>query len=319
MKSRRRPLLIAAAVLMTAGFVRMHVEQAMTADFRKQGLLLQPLELELKEKLGQNSSAVALAGLRTLVATFTHLKVTECFSRQKWFDLEKAMNTTVQLAPRGTYYWDIGGWHLGTNASTYYRSEAGLPELRARAEAKRWVLKGREFFQRGIRNNPDDWRLQVALGNLCSDPFRYPDDALAAEAYAGAVATGQAPPSVQRALLFARVRAGIDLAGSREKVRELLANPRNRVPTLLCIAYVLEARADPPEDPVARAVEIFGSEEKALRNLGSYFLNIHDRLPMDGVELAVRLLEYRRGIRPGDPDSFIRKLEELPDRSALYR
>jgi len=319
MKSRRRPLLLAAAVLMTAGFVRMHLEESMTADFRKQGLLSQPLELELKEKLGQNSSAVALAGLRTLVATFTHIKVTECFSHQKWPELEKAMNTTVQLAPRGTYYWDIGGWHIGTNASTYYRSEAGLPELRARAEAKRWVAKGREFFERGIRNNPDDWRLRVALGNLCSDPFRYPDDALAVEAYAGAVATGEAPPSVHRALFFAQVRAGSDPVQSRAQVRELLANPRNRVPTLLCIAYVLECRFDPPEDPVARAVEIFGSEEKALRNLGSYFLNIYDRLPMDGVELAVRLLEYRRGIRPEDPESFIRRLEEIPARSALYR
>lgn len=319
MRSRRRPLLLAAAVLLTAGFVRLHVEEAMTANFREQGLLSPPLELELKEKLGQNSSAVALAGLRTLVATFTHLNVTDCFSRQKWLELEKAMNTTVQLAPRGTYYWDIGGWHIGTNASTYYRSEAGLPELRARAEAKRWVLKGREFFERGIRNNPDDWRLRVALGNLCSDPFRYPDDALAAEAYARAVATGQAPPSVRRALFRAEVRSGTNPEKSLAEVRELLADPRNRVPTLLCIAYVLEARFDPPEDPVARAVEFFGSEEKALRNLGSYFLNIHDRLPMDGVELAVRLLEYRRGIRPGDPQSFIRKLEELPDRSALYR
>jgi hypothetical protein len=231
MKSRRRPLLLAAAVLMTAGFVRMHLEESMTADFRKQGLLSQPLELELKEKLGQNSSAVALAGLRTLVATFTHIKVTECFSHQKWPELEKAMNTTVQLAPRGTYYWDIGGWHIGTNASTYYRSEAGLPELRARAEAKRWVAKGREFFERGIRNNPDDWRLRVALGNLCSDPFRYPDDALAVEAYAGAVATGEAPPSVHRALFFAQVRAGSDPVQSRAQVRELLANPR-KIPSM---------------------------------------------------------------------------------------
>ena len=109
MKSRRRPLFAAAAVLLVAGALRMPVEQAMTRDFREHGLLSRPLELGLREKIGQNSSAVALAGLRTLVATFTHLKVTECFSGQRWPELEKAMNTTVQLAPRRAYYWDLGG------------------------------------------------------------------------------------------------------------------------------------------------------------------------------------------------------------------
>jgi hypothetical protein len=319
MKSRRRPLFAAAAVLLAAGALRMPVERRLTGTFREEGLLSRPLEIGLREKLGQNSSAIALAGLRTLVATFTHLKVTECFSQQRWPDLEKAMNTTVQLAPRGTYYWDIGAWHIGTNASTYYRAEAGLPELRARAEARRWVAKGREFYQRGIRNNPDDWRLRAALGNLCSDVFRYPDDALAADAYAGAVATGKAPPGVHRALLIAEVRAGRNPEKSLAQVRELLAAPGNRVPTLLCIRYVLERRVDPSGDPVARAVEIFGSEEKALRNLGSYFLNIYDRLPMEGVETVVRLLEYRRGIPPADPRSFIRQRDELPARPTRYR
>jgi hypothetical protein len=319
MKSRRRPLFTAAAVLLAAGVLRMPLEQAMTVEFREQGLLSQPLELELKEKLGQNSSAIALAGLRTLVATFTQLKVTEHFSRQDWPDLERAMNTTVQLAPRGTYYWDMGAWHIGTNASTYYRAEAGLPELRARAEARRWVAKGREFYRRGIRNNPDDWQLRAALGNLCSDVFRFPDDTLAVEAYTGAIATGDAPPELRRALLRAEVRVGKNPEKSLAEVRELLEVPTNRVPTLLCIRYVLEQKIHPSDDPVGRAVEIFGSREKALRNLGSYFLNIYDRLPMEGVETVVRMLEYHKGICPEDPKSFIYERDALPARSTRYR
>lgn len=319
MKSRRRPLFTAAAVLLAAGALRMPFEQAVTEDFRQQGLLSQPLELELKEKLGQNSSAIALAGLRTLVATLTQLKVTDSFTRQQWPDLERAMNTTVQLAPRGTYYWDIGAWHIGTNASTYYRHEAGLPELRARAEARRWVIKGREFYRRGIRNNPDDWRLHAALGNLCSDVFRFPDDEMAVEAYQGAIATGNAPPGVRRALMFAEVRAGKNPEKSLAEVRELLKDPRNRVPTLLCIRYVLEQKLHPSDDPVGRAVEIFGSQEKALRNLGSYFLNIYDRFPMEGVETVVRLLEYHKGIRPDNPRSYAYQRDQLPARSTRYR
>lgn len=319
MKSRRRPLFTAAAVLLAAGALRMPFEQAMTEDFREQGLLSPPLELELKEKLGQNSSAIALAGLRTLVATFTQLKVTDCFSRQQWPELERAMNTTVQLAPRGTYYWDIGAWHMGYNAFSHYRFEAGLPELRARAEARRWVMKGREFYRRGIRNNPGDWELHARLGDLCSDVFRFPDDALAAEAYAGAVATGKAPPGLRRALFRAEVRSGKDPEKSLAEVRELLKDPRNRVPTLLCIRYVLEQKLHPSDDPVGRAVEIFGNQEKALRNLGSYFLNIYERYPMEGVETVVRLLEYHKGIRPDDRRSFVLQRDKLPPRPTRYR
>jgi hypothetical protein len=319
MKSRRRPLFAAAVVLVAAGFARLPLERAMTEDFRARGLLSEPLELGLREKIGQNSSAVALAGLRTLVATFTHLQVTDHFSAQRWPELERAMNTTVQLAPRGTYYWDIGGWHLGTNAASYYRMDAGLPELRARAESRRWVEKGREYFARGIRNNPDDWRLRAALGDLYSDVFRFPDDALAAEAYAGAVATGEAPAAVHRALFRAQVRAGKDPAKSLAELREILKVPTNRVPTLLSLAYALEYGLEPPDDPVARAVEIFGSEEKALRNLGSYFLDVTNRFPKDGVETVVRLLEYRQNIAPDDPLSFIRQRDELPARPELDR
>jgi hypothetical protein len=309
---RRRTLLAAAVVLLAAGALRLPLEQAMTEDFRERGLLSPPLEIGLREKIGQNSSAVALSGLRTLVATFTHLKATECFSRTRWTDLEKAMETTVQLAPRSAYYWDIGGWHIGVNASTWYRNEAGLPELRARAESRRWVEKGRAFFERGIQNNPADWRLHAALGNACSDSFRYPDDLRAEKAYAAALATGDAPAYVGRARLIAEARNGKDPAATLAKVRELLNVPNNRVPTLLCLAYSLEYKLQPPPDPVARAIEIFGSEEKALRNFGDYFLNIYDRLPTDGVETAVRLLEYRKNILPQDLRSFIRKREEIP-------
>lgn len=314
MKPRLRPTLAAALVLLAAGGLRLGFEQRLTESFRRDGLLDRPLEIGLREKIGQNSSAVALAGLRTLVATFTHLQATDDFYATRWTDLAKAMDTTVQLAPRASYYWDIGGWHIGINASAWYRHESGLPPLRARAEARRWVEKGREFFERGIRNNPDDWRLSAALGNLCSDPYRFPDDDRAAAAYARAVATGQAPLYVQRARLIADARAAKDPAKTLAEIRQLLTHPPNRVPTLLCLAYALECRLQPPADPTARALEIFGNEEKALRNLGGYFLNVHERLPMHGVETAVRVLEHRRDIAPDDPRSFIFKRDQLPPR-----
>ncbi|TAE78109.1 MAG: hypothetical protein EAZ65_03135 [Verrucomicrobia bacterium] len=319
MNPRLRPPLLAALVLLAAGGLRLGIEQSVSESFRRDGLLDEPLEIGLREKIGQNSSAVALAGLRTLVATFTHLQATDDFYSTRWTDLAKAMETTVQLAPRASYYWDIGGWHIGVNASAWYRTESGLPPLRARAESRRWVEKGREFFERGIRNNPYDWRLAAALGSLCSDSYRFPDDKRAAAAYARAAASGEAPLSVHRARLIAEARAAEHPERTLAEIRQLLREPRNRVPTLLCLAYTLERRLEAPADPLARTLEIFGTQEKALRNLGGYLLNIHDRLPMDGVETAVRLLEHHQQIPPEDPRSFIFKRDHLPEQLSPFR
>ena len=319
MKSRIRPILAAAGVIVAAGALRMPVEQAMTLAFRRQGLLEEPLAIDVKEKIGQNSMVVALAGLRTLVAAFTHLQTTEKFTKALWNEVEDHAETTVRLSPRTPYYWDIGGWHIGYNAASSYRSDHDLPKLRAEAEARRWVAKGREFFERGARNNPGEWRLWAQLGSFCSNSSFFPDDAKAAEAYGKAAATGKAPMSVDRFRLLADVRVGKDPEKALAEVRELLKEPANRVPTLLCLRYALEARENPPADPVGAVVAIFGTETKALRNLGAYFTNIHSRLPMDGVETAVRLLERRAGIAPEDSRSFIFEQDKLLDRDRFAR
>ncbi|HEY1121777.1 MAG TPA: hypothetical protein VGE67_09260 [Haloferula sp.] len=317
MKQLHRNLL-ALGVLAAGGLLRLPTEQAITARFREKGLLSAPLDIGLKEQIGQNSSAIALAGLRTLVATFTHLQATEAFTKCEWLDVEKLMETTVQLSPRGTYYWDMGAWHMAYNASSWYRIDSGLPPIRAKAEARRWIEKGRHFYERGIANNPGNWELPALLGQLLSDARRDPDDKAAVEAFRKAVATGKAPPHILRQRFFAEARAGADPAEMLAAVRALLTSQGNRVPTLLCLRYTLEYQLHEPEDPVALATEIFGSEEKALRNLGDYYVNnLLDRMPERGVEAAIRLLEGRQGISPEDSRSLIRQKEMARDRLAL--
>jgi hypothetical protein len=317
MKARHRNLL-AVVVLAAGGLLRLPVEQELTEDFQKKGLLSAPLEIGLRERIGQNSSAIALAGLRTLVATFAHLQATEHFNECNWSEVENSMGTAVQLAPHGPYYWDMGAWHMAYNAASWYRLDSGLPPVRAKAESRRWIEKGRQFYERGIANNPDDWQLPSLLGQLLSDPRRDPDDQAAVEAFRKAVATGKAPPHIHRQRFFAEARAEADPREILAAVRALLATPGNRVPTLLGLHYALEYQVHEPEDPAALALEIFGSEEKALRNLGDYYVNnLLDRMPERGVEAAIRVLEGRQGISPEDGRSFIRQKEEARERLAL--
>jgi hypothetical protein len=318
MKSRR-PLL-AAAVLLAGGALRLPLEQGVTEKFREQGLLSAPINIELREKIGQNSWAIALSGLRTLVASIANLQATGHFNECAWTDVEDWMETAVELSPEGTYYWDMGAWHLAYNASSWYRLDSGLPPIRAKAESRRWIEKGRRFYERGVANNPDNWQLLALQAQLLSDPRRDPDDKAAVEAYRKAVATGKASQEIQRQRFFSEARAGTDPVKMRAAVSALLEKPENRVPTLLCLHYTLEYQAHEPENPVALALEIFGREDRALRNLGEYYVNnVLNRMPERGVEAAIRMLEARQGISPEDPKSFIRQKEVDRERLALDR
>src|SRR5690606_6134731 len=100
MMSRLRPILVALAVLSLAGAIRLPFEQSLTTRFRGEGLLEKPLEIETRDKIGQNSLVVVLAGVRTLVASFTSLQMTEKFSKTLWNELEDSAETTVRLSPR---------------------------------------------------------------------------------------------------------------------------------------------------------------------------------------------------------------------------
>lgn len=351
MRSRVLTTVLALLVIVGGGLLRLPFERDLTADFRQRELLGKPIKIGVRERIGQDKWSVALAGLRTLVAAFAGLRATEQFSNTDWAGLSESMETAVELAPHTEYYWDIGGWHMAYNASSSYRfdrKEKDWSHQLAEAEGRRWVERGRDFYERGIRNNPENWRLAARLGVLYSDWLRYPDDAKAVEAYRHAVETGRASQQVVRLLLMARARAGEDSTTVLRDLEQMLAEDReNRVPTLLCLDFVLRSKLGLAGDPLSLAQWIFGSEPRALRLLGTYFANVSDRLPQDGVEAAVRLLEMRaygdywrhplrdqvpwllkgrdfqawlrndgplwgetRGINPADPRSYIRQRED---------
>jgi hypothetical protein len=317
--SARRYLSV-LGILLVAGQLRLAPEQALHDRLQREGLASPPIEVGLQERIGQTSMAVALGGLRTLVATFTNLRITEAFRETRWLDLEKVLETTVELSPHTEYYWDMGSWHLAYNAASSAGDVSDLDNaprdlrrkseiLRRRAEWKRWVLKGRAFLERGLRFNPEDPSILVDLGRVYSDPFRMPDDKKAADFYGRALKAGEDRPYIRRAYLAALASSGDQPILVQSMLYQLLQDPKNRVPVLLCLQYVLERGAEPPEKAVENAVRIFGSKDKALRNLGAYYTNVRMRLPLDGVEVIIRLLERDAGISPDSPKSYIAERE----------
>jgi hypothetical protein len=319
MRIWQRGCIVAVAVLAT-GAARLPIEAAVHRELRDARLMPPPLEIGTGEKIGQTSRAVALGGLRTLVATFLNLRAFTFFTEQKWGKVDETFRSIVDLAPRTRYYWETGAWHQSYNAASYYINDSKLPNLRRREAWRASIQRGRNFLERGIRNNPDDWRLQAYLGFMLSDPNKiraFPNVAeayaTAAEAYAKAAKTGQALPYVRRAQLYSLARVPGREAEALALCRQLYSEGRsNHTPTLLSLLLVLESNENPASDPAERAIGIFGTAEKAYENLSSHWQRSRDQLPIHGVARALEGLEKRLAV-PAENSILNQPLPPPPD------
>ncbi|NQW99901.1 hypothetical protein HQ447_04520 [bacterium] len=305
---------ILTVALLAFGALRLPFEARLATQLRAAGLTPPPMEIGTRERIGQTSSAVALGGLRTLVATFLNLRAFSYFQEQRWDDLADTFDTIVDLAPRTRYYWETGSWHSAYNAASYYMNDSKLPALRRREAWRNSILRGRTFLERGIRNNPDDWSLQANLGFLLSDTnkfsaFRDTNEAFtaAAEAYGRSADTGTALPYVRRAQLYALARVAGKEQEALALARSLYAQGKNSTPTLLILLLVLEAHENPNMDSTARAIELFGTPQKAYEALTGHWQRGRERYPVYGVAGAMEALEKTLGI-PADKSIFSQPL-----------
>lgn len=304
----------------------MPYEQALGSSLRDAGLFPPAMQIGTRDKIGQTCSAVALGGLRTLVATFLNLRAFTYFTEQRWQDVEETFNTIVDLAPHTRYYWETGSWHMAYNAASYYINDSKLPPLRRREAWRTSILKGRAFLERGIRNNPDDWSMLASLGFLLSDSNKHPafrdknaTFAAAADAYRKAAGTGKALGYVKRSAFYALARVDGKEAEALKEARSLYASGKiNHTPTLKALLFVLSAWENPQMDLFDSAVEIFGTPEGAYEVLSMHWRRTREGFPVYGVSSALLLLEERLSIpkdqsvlnlplpAPGGPDEWFR-------------
>jgi hypothetical protein len=296
---------ILAVALLAFGAARLPFEAGLRDELRATGLTPPPMEIGTRDRIGQTSSAVALGGLRTLVATFLNLRAFTFFTEQRWDDVADTFDTIVDLAPRTRYYWETGSWHSAYNAASYYLNDSKLPALRRREAWRTSITRGRAFLERGIRNNPNDPTLLATLGFLLSDTnkvpaFRDPDStfAAAADAYKRASDTGKALSYVPRAQFYSLARVTGKEAEALALARQLFANGGNRTPTLMILLFVLEAHENPQMDTSNRVLELFGTPEKAYEALTGHWQRTRERFPVYGVAVALESLEKTLAVPP---------------------
>jgi hypothetical protein len=323
--TQKKKYWVLGLVILVAGAVRLPLEASLTSELQRENLLPPRLEIGTGERLGQTFSAVSLGGLRTLVATFLNLRAYSYFEIQKWADVADTYNLIVDLAPRTKYYWDAGSWHLAYNAASHYLYESQLPPLRRKLLWKSYILAGRDFLERGVRNNPDHPMLHERLGFLLADSnkvmaFGDPETAYEAsyEAYKAAADTGLARSFTKRAALYSLVRVPRRENEALDLLLEIKSEQNKLQPTAMAMLYVLEYQRDPEQTVIGLVDKVFPSHKQAYEILGRLWMNGRDRFPMHGVARAISHLELEFGIQEEksllnrplppmvDPDDYFR-------------
>jgi hypothetical protein len=302
MTQGRRYLVVGLAVLVM-GALRLPFERRLAGELEGVGLLPERMRVQTGEKIGQTFYAVSLGGLRTLVATIFNLRAFGFFEEQKWARVGETYELIVDLAPRTMYYWDTGSWHQAYNAASYYLYDSSMPALRRKYAWRDSILLGRDFLDKGVRNNPDSVVLRERLGFLYADPnkmaaFGMPAEAFekSYDAYMKALETGRARSFTKRVALYSLARIPGREKEALAMAREIKEEQEVLPPTMMCLLYLLSYHEDSEQSVDGLMDSIFPSRQVAYQCLSGHWQRTRDRYPVYGVAAALGLLEKELGI-----------------------
>lgn len=265
-------LLLAGLMLMTGGWLMQQLVQSTLQNQNRQGLRLPPPRISKRDAFSQQIAFFTLGGLRSLAAEITALDATNAWIKRDWERADARWSTVTTLAPRRVNYWATASREMATNAAGDILSNERLDSHERALRSRHYIDRGEQYLLQGIANNPDSPLLHARLGDLYSDLYRRPRFGKAAEAYARAVELG-APPIYERLRFYnlCRIRGA-----EREALAlglRLFADPRNHVPALRTLIFVLQNKLELPEDERLSPEQIFGTRKRALRDLRTFRRN----------------------------------------------
>jgi len=233
--------LLAAFGAATLPFQARLAAEAKAANFRST-----ELNLGLRERIGQMGFLAALSGFRSPLAAFLWIEAHSAWEATEWGRMAGLFNTVTTLQPRSILYWDMAAWHMAWNASVAAMQDEKQPSeaLRIRAQRQYFDL-GRDFLERGIRNNPDRYQLYLQLGVLLRD--KYEDFCGAAAAFLKASEFPDAPAYLPRFAGYMMAKCPGREREAYELLKSLyLQGEKHRLPTLVNVLHEMEKKLDIP-------------------------------------------------------------------------
>ncbi len=245
--------LLALVLLVALGFAKLPVENHVTQALRSQHLLSVPVDLNVRENLGQMSFAAALGGLRSLVASITYLQAYSAWQNINWGKVDSLFQLTTRLQPQFANYWDEAAWQMSYNAASSYLNDTTLNSAVRGKLYHDHVQRGIDILQQGLRYLPDNPKLWSTLAEIYERRVRDPQKA--AVAYLQVFRITKQPRYLRN--------AGYQLAqatdeASWQKAYEYLSQcykNGQRYPSLITILKSLEERLHtPPEKRIPDAL-----------------------------------------------------------------
>ena len=240
--------LLVLAVLIALGTLKLPVERDLAALHRQEHLRGVEFNLDLREKLGQLGFIAALSGFRAIVADGLFIQAHVAWERTEWGRVLLLFRHVTTLQPRAILFWDMAAWHKAWNASVAAMNDQTQPRLALRVKAQReYFALGKDFLERGIKNNPDRPQLYEALARLYKE--KYKDHEHASEFFAKAAALPGAPSYDRR---FSAYELSYCEGREREaydRLRQLYdEGEKERLPTLITRLKFLEDKLGIPQD-----------------------------------------------------------------------
>jgi hypothetical protein len=242
---------VALAVLIVVGAVKLPVEHNLAALHRQEHFRGVEFNLDLREKIGQLGFIAALSGFRAIVADALFIQVYSAWENTEWGRMLLLFRHITTLQPRVLLFWDTAAWHMAWNASVAAMNDQKQPRLALRVKAQReYFALGKDFLERGIKNNPDRPELYEVLARLYKE--KYKDHERASEFYAKAADLPGAAPWDKR---FSAYELSYCEGGEREAYERLRSlydeGEKERLPTLIKRLKFLEDKVGiPPEQRI---------------------------------------------------------------------
>jgi tetratricopeptide (TPR) repeat protein len=235
-------------IVFAFGLIRLPLEHALLAQDRQLHFHGAQLDLSLREQIGQLGFVAALSGFRSIVADVLFIQANTAWERTEWARVLLLFRQVTTLQPRAVLFWDMAAWHMAWNASVAAMNDRAQPKLALRVKAQREYFDlGKDFLERGIRNNPEKPQLYEALARLYKE--KYNDHAHASELYAKAAAAPGAPSYDKR---FAAYELSYCEGREQEAYQELRRlyemGEKERLPTLISRLKFLEDKLEIPSE-----------------------------------------------------------------------
>jgi tetratricopeptide (TPR) repeat protein len=236
------------AILLVLGALKMPIERDLATLHRREHFRSVEFNLDLREKLGQLGFIAALSGFRAIVADALFIQAHVAWERTEWGRILLLFRHITTLQPRVLLFWDTAAWHMAWNASVAAMNDQTQPRLALRVKAQReYFALGKDFLERGIKNNPDRPELYEALARLYKE--KYKDHERASEFYAKAAALPGAATYVRR---FSAYELSYCDGREREAYEHLRSlydeGEQERLPTLITRLKFLEDKLNVPQD-----------------------------------------------------------------------